>query len=84
MPWGGIVAAPQYIILAAQHDVPWNSADAAGSGKHQMMYYAYQAYADAMTPFQALANATADLMEHSWPGFPGTEWQRRFAAGCTV
>ncbi|HEX3882148.1 MAG TPA: polyhydroxyalkanoate depolymerase [Stellaceae bacterium] len=57
---------------------------AAGSSKHQMMYYAYQAYADAMTPFQALANATADLMEHSWPGFPGTVWQRRFAAGCTV
>ncbi len=49
-----------------------------------MMYYAYQAYADAMTPIQALANATAELIERSWPGFPGAELRRRFAAGCTV
>ncbi|HEX5321548.1 MAG TPA: polyhydroxyalkanoate depolymerase [Stellaceae bacterium] len=56
----------------------------AGSTKHQMMYYAYQAYADAMTPIQALASATAELMERSWPGFPGAELQRRFAASCSL
>src|SRR5690348_11772931 len=57
---------------------------AARSSKHQMMYYAYQAYADAMTPLQALANATAELVERSWPGLPGAELRRRFAAGCTI
>jgi poly(3-hydroxybutyrate) depolymerase len=49
-----------------------------------MMYYAYQAYADAMTPLQALANATAELVDRTWPGLPGAELRRRFAAGCTV
>jgi len=47
-----------------------------------MLYQAYQAYADAMAPLRAIAEAASRIVERPWSGFAAAGAQRNFAAAC--
>ena len=49
-----------------------------------MLYQAYQAHVDALTPFRLLAEATRDFLDRPWPFIADHPWLRGTAAACEM
>ena len=49
-----------------------------------MLYQLYQSYSDALAPLQGMAAAFGHALEHSWAGFPESQWQRGVRAVCEL